>query len=47
MKILNANIFYDVVNETFPHDVISKDDILNLIDEMAIEENIDTEKEWF
>lgn len=45
MKILNANIFYDVVNETFPHDVISKDDILNLIDEMAIEENIDTEKE--
>lgn len=44
MKILNANIFYDVVNETFSHDVISKDDILNLIDEMAIEVNIDTEK---
>lgn len=36
MKILDADVFYDVVNETFPHDVISKEDILNLIDEMAV-----------
>ena len=37
MKILDADAFYDVVNETFSHDVISKEDILNLIDEMAVE----------
>lgn len=43
MKILNANEFYDIMNETFPHDVISKNDILNLIEEMTqnfIMENI-------
>lgn len=44
MRILNANEFYDVVNETFSHDVISKDDVLDLIDEMAIEVSIDIEK---
>lgn len=44
MKVLNANEFYDVVNETFSHDVISKDDVLDLIEEMAIEVSIDTEK---
>ena len=44
MKILNANTFYDVVNETFSHDVISKGDILDLIEEMTIEVNIDIEQ---
>ena len=44
MKILNANTFYDVVNETFSQDVISKSDILDLIDEMAMDESIDKEK---
>ena len=45
MKILDANEFYDVVNETFSHDVISKDDVLDLIVEMTIEVNVDTEKQ--
>ena len=44
MKVLNANEFYDVVNETFSHDVIFKDDVLDLIEEMTIEVNVDTEK---
>lgn len=44
MKILNANTFYDVVNETFSQDVISKSDILDLIDEMAMDVSIDKEK---
>jgi len=44
MKVLNANEFYDVVNETFSHDVVSKGDILDLIEEMTIEVSVDTEK---
>ena len=44
MKILSADEFYDVVNETFPHDVVSKSDILELIDEMTVDGSADGTK---
>ena len=44
MKVLNADEFYDVVNETYSHDVVSKDDVLDLIEEMTIEVIVDTKK---
>ena len=44
MKILDADRFYDAVNDIYSHDVISKKDILDLIDEMAVVGNVDMEK---
>lgn len=44
MKILDANRFYDAVNDTYSHDVIAKKDILDLIDEMTVEGNVNMEK---
>ena len=44
MKVLSADEFHDVVNETFPHDVISKRDVLELIDEMTMDGSVDDAK---
>ncbi len=44
MKILDADRFYDAVNDIYSHDVISKKDILDLIDEMTVAGNVDIEK---
>ena len=44
MKILDADRFYDAVNDIYSHDVISKKDILDLIDEMTVVGNVDMEK---